>query len=113
MTTLQPFQLKRYFTKEQEKLMEKDLVGYFTGKAKVGLYTIVTESPGRKTDYRVAFIVEQPNNPRPFIIVVVIEEKNKISKEAFMKAADLIAENAHKMPEARKAAIRNIQSIFN
>jgi hypothetical protein len=113
MTILQPFQLKRYFTKDQEKAMEKDLVGYFTGKAKIGLYTIVTESPGRKTDYRVGFIVEQPDNPRPFIIVVVIEEKNRISKEKFLKMADQIAERADKLPERKKALIKNLQSIFN
>lgn len=113
MTTLQPFQLKRYFTKEQEKAMEKDLVGYFTGTAKIGLYTIVTESAGRKTDYHVGFIVEQPNNPRPFIIVVVIEEKNKISKELFLEKADKIAERAEKLPERKKALIKNLQSIFN
>lgn len=113
MTILQPFQLKRYFTKEQEIAMQKDLVGYFTGKAKVGLYTIVTESPGRKTDYRVGFIIEQPNNPQPFIIVVLIEEKNKISKELFMEKADKIAERSDKLPERKKALIKNLQSIFN
>lgn len=113
MTILQPFQLKRYFTKEQEKAMEKDLVGYFTGKARIGLYTIVTESPGRKTDYRVGFIIEQPNNPRPFIIAVLIEEKNKISNELFMEKADKIAERADKLPERKKALIKNLQSIFN
>ncbi len=113
MTILQTFQLKRYFTKEQEKDMEKDLVGYFTGKAKIGLYTIVTESPGRKTDYYVGFIVEQPDNPRPFIIAVVIEEQRKTSKDYFMKVADQLAEKADKLPERKKALIKNLQSIFN
>lgn len=113
MRVLQPFQLKKYFTKEQEKEMEKDLVSYFTGKVKVGMYTIVSESPGIKTDYYVGFIVEQPNNPRPFIIVVVIEEKKSISKGLFMEKCDKIAENADKLPERRKAAIRNLQSVFN
>lgn len=113
MTILQPFQLKRYFTKDQEKDLEKDLVGYFTGTAKIGLYTIVTESPGRKTDYYVGFIVEQPNNPRPFIIAVVIEEKKSISKELFVEKADQLAERAEKLPERKKALIKNLQSIFN
>ena len=113
MTILQPFQMKRYFTKEQEIAMQKDLVSYFTGKAKVGLYTIVTESPGKKTDYYVGFVIEQPNNPRPFIITIAIEEKRKISKQRFTKLADDIAEKADNLSERRKAAIRNLQSIFN
>lgn len=113
MTVLQPFQLKRFFTKEQEQEMQKDLVSAFTGKVRIGTYSVVTESPGKKTDYYVGFVIEQPNNPHTFILTCLIEEKKKISKERFTKELDKIADNAHKLPQARKQAIQNLQSIFN
>jgi len=107
MTHLQPPQLKSFFTPKQERVMQSDLVKYFTGKAKFGIHSVIMESAGKLTDYYVGFIVEQPDNPRPFIIMVVVGAKVNISKDRFVTYVDDIAAKADELPERKIALLRN------
>jgi len=93
--------------------MQADLVKYFTGKAKVGIHSVIMESEGKLSDYYVGFIVEQPDNPRPFIIMVVVEAKVNISKDRFVTYVDNIASKADELPERKMALLRNKQTIKN
>lgn len=113
MTILQPYQLKKFFTPKQEKQMQDDLIKYFTGKAKVGVHSVIMESPGRLTDYYVGFIVEQPNNPRPFIILVVVDAKVNTQHQKFVDYVDGIAAKADDLPQRKIAALRNRQTFRN
>jgi hypothetical protein len=112
MHHLQPHQLKDYFTPNQETVMQRDVVSYLKGKIKPGIHLITAEYPGKLTDYYVSFLVEQPFNPRPFIIMVMVEAKCNTSKKRFLKDCDKIAEKADDLPERKAALMLNIQQQF-
>lgn len=113
MIQLQPNQLQLYFTKQQETDMQKEIVACFTGKVKPGIYSIVMEKPGKLAEYFVGFIVEQPNNPRPFIITVIVEAVVRTSRGRFNAYVDNIMNKADKLPERKAALLRNQQQIKN
>lgn len=112
MHHLQPHQLKDYFTPQQEKEMQGDVVKYFTGKAKPGTHTITGVYPGKLTDYYVCFLCEQPFNPRPFIIMVIVEATCNTSKKSFEKHCEKVMDKADDMPERKAALMNNIQQQF-
>jgi hypothetical protein len=113
MHHLQPNQLKAYFTPQQEKQMQADVVGYFVGKAKPGTHLITAVYPGKITDYYVGFLCEQPFNPRPFIIMIMVEATCNTSKKSFEKECGRILDKADDLPERKAALMQNIQSIHN
>lgn len=112
MYHLQPNQLKDYFLPQQEKQMQEDVVKYFTGKAKPGTHMIIAVYPGKLTDYYVGFLCEQPFNPRPFIIMVLVEASCNTSKRSFEKYCDKVMEKADDLPERKAALMLNIQQQF-
>lgn len=112
MHHLQPHQLKDYFTPAQEKQMQADVVSAFTGKAKPGTHMVIAVYPGKITDYYVGFLVEQPFNPRPFIIMVMVESTCNTSKKSFEKYCDKVMEKADDLPERKAALLLNIQQQF-
>lgn len=113
MTHLQPHQLKNYFAHPQELQMQDDVKKYFAGKAKPGTHLIIGIYPGKLTDYYVAFLCEQPFNPRPFIIMVMIDATCNTSKKSFEKACGKIMDKADELPERKAALLQNLQSVHN
>lgn len=109
MHHLQPHQLKEYFTPQQEKMMQSDVTKYFSGRAKIGTHLVIGEYPGKLTDYYVGFLCEQPPNPRPFIIMVMVEAKCNTSKQNFEKYCGLVMEKADDLPERKAALMLNIE----
>lgn len=112
MKHLQPHQLKDYFTPQQEKQMQEDVVKYFTGKAKPGIHLITAAYPGKLADYYVGFLCEQPFNPRPFIILVMVEACCNTSKRRFEKGCEKVMEKADELPERKAALMLNIQQQY-
>lgn len=112
MHYLQPHQLKDYFTPQQEKQMQEDIKSYFKGKIKPGIHLITAEYPGKLTDYYVGFLVEQPFNPRPFIIMVMVEACCNTSKRRFEKDCGKVMDKADDLPERKAALMLNIQQQF-
>lgn len=112
MHHLQPHQLKDFFLPLQEKEMMNDLKAYFTGKAKPGTHLIIGSYPGKLTDYYVGFLAEQPFNPRPFIIMVMVEATCNTSKKSFEKYCGKVMEKADELPERKAALMLNIQQQF-
>jgi hypothetical protein len=113
MHYLQPHQLKDLFLPGQENIMQEDVKSYFKGPIKPGIHLVMGEYPGKLTDYYVSFLVEQPFNPRPFIIMVMVEAKCNTSKKRFLKDCDKIAEKADDLPERKAALMINIQQTRN
>lgn len=111
MHYLQPHQLKDYFTPQQEQEMQKDVISAFVGKAKPGIHLVIAEYPGKLADYYVGFLVEQPFNPRPFIIMVMVEAKCNTSKHRFEKDCEKVMEKADELPERKAALMLNIQQM--
>jgi hypothetical protein len=109
MHYLQPHQLKDYFLPQTEQEMQKDITGYFVGKAKPGTHLITAVYTGKLTDYYVGFLVEQPFNPRPFIIMVMIEAVCNTSKKRFEKDCEKVLDKADDLPERKAALMLNIQ----
>jgi len=112
MRHLQPHQLKDYFLPDQEKQMQADVVSAFKGKAKPGTYVITAVYPGRLSDYYVGLLVEMPFNPRPFIIMVMVEATCNTSKRSFEKYCDKVMEKADELPERKAALMLNIQQQY-
>jgi hypothetical protein len=112
MHYLQPNQLKDYFLPLQENIMQEDIKSYFKGPIKPGIHLVMAEYPGKLTDYYVSFLVEQPFNPRPFIIMVCVEAKCNTSRKRFEKDVDKIAAKADDLPERKAALMLNIQTQF-
>lgn len=112
MRHLQPHQLKDYFTPAQEKEMQGDVVKYFTGKARPGTHCVIGKYPGKLTDYYVGFLCEQPFNPRPFIIMVMVEACCNTGKKSFEKYCEKVMEKADELPERKAALMLNIQQQF-
>jgi len=112
MNHLQTHQLKDYFLPAQEKEMQSDVVKYLTGKAKPGTHLIIGVYPGKLTDYHVGFLVEQPFNPRPFIIMVMVEAVCNTGKKSFEKYCEKVMEKADELPERKAALMLNIQQQF-
>lgn len=112
MHYLQPHQLKDLFTNQQELQMQADVKKYFTGKAKPGTHMIIGKYPGKLTDYYVGFLCEQPFNPRPFIILVMVEACCNTSKKSFEKYCERVMEKADELPERKAALMLNIQQQF-
>lgn len=112
MHYLLPHQLKDLFTNQQELQMQADVKKYFTGKAKPGTHTITGVYPGKLTDYFVCFLCEQPFNPRPFIIMVIVEAVCNTSKKSFEKHCERIMEKSDELPERKAALMLNIQQQF-
>lgn len=113
MKHLQPHQLKEIFTDTVEKEMQSDLKKYFTGKARPGTHLIIGTYPGKITDYYVCFLCEQPFNPRPFIIIVIVEACCNTSKKSFEKYCDKVLEKADELPERKAALMLNIQQMYS
>lgn len=112
MKYLQTHQLKDYFTPQQEQVMQGDVVSYFKGKIKPGTHLVTAVYPGKLTDYYVSFLCEQPFNPRPFIIMVIVEACCNTSKKSFEKHCERIMEKADDLPERKAALMLNIQQQF-
>jgi hypothetical protein len=109
MYHLQPHQLKDYFTPQQEKIMQSDVTKYFTGKAKPGTHLIIGQYPGKITDYHVGFLCEQPFNPRPFIIMIIVDACCNTGKKSFEKYCEKVLEKADDLPERKAALMMNIE----
>lgn len=112
MKYLQPHQLKEYFTNPTELQMQEDIKSYFKGKIKPGTHLITAVYPGKLTDYYVGFLVEQPFNPRPFIIMVMVEATCNTSKKRFEKDCEKVMEKADDLPERKAALMLNIQQQY-
>lgn len=112
MHHLQPHQLKDLFNPLQEKEMESDVKKYFAGPIKPGTHIIIGTYPGKLTDYYVGFLCEQPFNPRPFHIMVMVEAVCNTSKKSFEKYCEKVMEKADDLPERKAALMLNIQQQY-
>lgn len=113
MKTIRTSELKMYFTAQQETDIQKDIVASFTGTVRQGIYSVVMMKQGKITEYYLGFIVEQPDNPRPFIITILMEAVVRTSRGRFERDVEQVLEKAHKLPERGRALLRNQQQIKN
>jgi hypothetical protein len=112
MHHLQPHQLKDYFDHPTELKMQEDIKSYFKGTIKPGTHSVIAVYRGKLTDYYVGFLIEQPFNPRPFIIMVLVEATCNTSKKSFEKYCEKVMEKADELPERKAALMLNIQQQF-
>lgn len=98
MIILQPEQLAAYFNPGQELAMQNQIKAYYATPKKPGFHLICITTPGRTTNYHVAFSTELPDTGMAFIIEVLFEETRRISHKNFLLKANAKTEEPWNNP---------------